>query len=73
MKADTDSKTHSKKGPSEERTISVVMGDVEIVETITVEGFKRGYKSKSHAAKKIIELGLESFLALPVLETRQDL
>ncbi|HEX8638318.1 MAG TPA: hypothetical protein VF692_09665, partial [Pyrinomonadaceae bacterium] len=62
-----------KKGPSEERTISVVMDNAEIIEIITVQGFKRGYKSKSHAAKKIIELGLDAFLALPVLESRQDL
>lgn len=71
MKATLDNKPEEKKGPSEARTISVVMDSIEIVEDLAFEGLRRGYKSKSQAAKKIIELGYEDFLKLPVLESRR--
>ena len=56
--------------PSNKRTISAVLDSPEMVENIVVEGFKRGFNSKSSAAKKIIELGYKEFLKLPVIETR---
>jgi hypothetical protein len=59
------------KTPSEKRTISAVMKSPELVEAIIVEGFKRGFASKSAAAAKIIELGFEEFKKLPVLKGRE--